>query len=169
MILERLARLCIGVGLMWVALVVFLGLAAGLDKPSVWFRLLDTIIDPALRGAIYLVLAVVVVPVGMLTYLRDAFGEPIPLWMKAAAPGAFVAIYALFLACTLPEVGRPLLLAAGPAAASVLPRGTLSDAPDAAWSWLARFGVGFALLAGVPGLLGLVASLLAGGGSGRRR
>jgi hypothetical protein len=89
------------------------------------------------------------------------------LWVKLALPGAFAAIYALFLAAALPNVGQPLLLASDPMAALV-PGVRLTRDPGDGWSWLLRFGASFLVLAGIPGALGLLVSLLAGGGSRRR-
>lgn len=167
--LERIARLCVGVGLVWVTVVVFVGLAEGLDQPSRWFLLLDHVVSAETRGGVYLGLALLVVPIGMLTYLRDVMTDPLPLWMRAAAPGAFASVYALFLAAALPVVGQPLLLVAEPAAAYLVPATALARGPDATWSWLVRFGAAFCVLAGIPGLLGAVAGLLAGTGSAARR
>jgi hypothetical protein len=166
--LERLARVCVGLGLLWVLGIVFVGLVAGLDKPERWleFAYLDEIMSGALRRAIYVGLTVVVVPVGMLTVLRDLYRDPEPLWLKAAAPGAFVAVYALFLAAAMPAVGQPLLQTVDPLVTRLLPGVRLTGAPGDGASWLLRFGATLAGLAGVPWALGLVAGLLAGG---RRR
>jgi hypothetical protein len=104
----------------------------------------------------------------MLTYLREVLGDAIPFWMKAAAPGAFAAIYCLFLGAALPDVGLSLLQTADPAAALV-PAPALRSGLDASWSWVVRFGVLFTFLAGVPGVLGAMAGIIGGLGSGARR
>jgi hypothetical protein len=164
---ERLGRLCIGIGLLWVLLVVGLGLMVGLDKPEALAPYLDRVVGSDLRQALYLGLTFVVVPVGMLMLLRDMFGDPEPLWLKLAAPGVFAAVYALFLAAAVPRVGQPLLLLADPLVAQILPGVALSrDAGDGT-SWLARFGALLVVVAAIPGALGLLAGLLAGGSRSR--
>jgi hypothetical protein len=163
--LERLARVCVGLGLLWVVGVIAVGLLAGLDRPERWLALpyLDSLMGGELRRAIYMVLTVGVVPVGMLTVLRDVYRDPGPLWLKAAAPGGFGSVYALFLAAALPRAGQPLLQAADPLVAQFLPWVRLTTDPGDPASWLLRFGVIVALFAGVPWALGLVAGGLAGG------
>lgn len=163
--LERLARVCVGIGLLWVFGVVVVGLLAGLDRPERWlaFPYLDHLMGPGGRRAIYMALTVAVVPVGMLTVLRDLYRDPGPLWLKAAAPGAFAAVYTLFLAAALPAVGQPLLRVADPLVLRILPWVRLTVDPGDQASWLLRFGAALGLLAGVPWSLGLVAGLLAGG------
>ena len=89
--------------------------------------------------------------------------------MKAAAPGAFAAIYCLFLGAALPNVGLSLLQTADPAGAALVPAPALRSGPDASWSWVVRFGVLFAFLAGVPGVPGAMAGIIGGLGSGARR
>jgi len=165
--LERLGRLCIGMGLLWVLLVVGLGLMVGLDKPEVLVPYLDGVIGSDLRQVLYLGLTFVVVPVGMLMLLRDMFGDPEPLWLKLAAPGVFAAVYALFLAAAVPQVGQPLLLMADPLVAQVLPGTALTrDAGDGT-SWLARFGALLVVVAGIPGALGTLVGFLVGGSRSR--
>lgn len=165
--MERLSRVCVGVGAAWGVLVVGLGLAVGLDKPQAWAPYLDEVLDGQVRRGLYLLLAFVVVPLGMLTVLRDVLTDPEPLWMKLALPGALVALYALFLAAALPSLGQPLLLAADPMATRMFPGVRLTRNPADGWSWLLRFGAAIVVLAGLPGALGLLAGLLAGGS--RRR
>ena len=161
--LERLARLCVGVGLLWVLLVVAVGLMSGLDMPERLAPFADGMLGADLRRALYLGLTFVVVPIGMLALLRDMIGDPEPLWLKLAAPGVFAAVYALFLAAAAPRVGQPLLLAADPLVTQLLPASSLTRDPGDAPSWLARFAALLAVVAGIPGVLGFVASLLAGG------
>jgi hypothetical protein len=165
--LERLGRLCIGIGLLWVLLVAGLGLMVGLDKPEALAPYLDRVIGSDLRQALYLGLTFVVVPVGMLMLLRDMFGDPEPLWLKLAAPGVFAAVYALFLAAAVPQVGQPLLLMADPLVARLLPGTALTRDPGDGTSWLARFGALLVVVAAIPGTLGLLAGLLAGGSRNR--
>ncbi|HSE94953.1 MAG TPA: hypothetical protein VLD61_03630 [Methylomirabilota bacterium] len=166
---ERIARFCVGVGLAWVVLVVFTGLAKGLLWPSTWFPLLDHVVGSSVRWGVYLGLTVVVVPIGMLAYLRDLLRDPLPLGLKAAIPGTFVSVYLLFLACALPDLGGPLLLEADPIAARLVPDLVLGASPDATGSWLVRFGVCLVVLAGIPGLAGALASYVGGLGAPRHR
>lgn len=165
--LERLGRLCIGFGLLWVLLVVGLGLMVGLDKPEALAPYLDQVIGSDLRQTLYLGLTFVVVPVGMLMVLRDMFGDPEPLWLKLAAPGVFAAVYALFLAAAVPQAGQPLLLATDPLVAWLLPGTALTRDPSDGLSWLARFGALLVVIGGIPGALGFLAGLFAGGSRSR--
>lgn len=167
--MERIARFCVGVGVVWAAGVIVVGLVAGFDRPGAMFRLLDDLVGQNLRWGLYLALALFVVPVGMLSYLHDVLSDPLPLWMKAATPGALAAIYALFLAAALPEVGLPLLRYTEPVASTLVPASALRTDLEATWSWLVRFGAAFVVLAGIPGLLGAAVALLAGLGSSSRR
>lgn len=161
--LERLGRLCIGLGLLWVLLVIAVGLVGGLDKPEILAPYADTMIGSDLRQALYLGLTFLVVPIGMLMLLRDLIGDPEPLWLKLAAPGVFAAVYVLFLAAATPWVGQPLLVALDPLVTQVLPATSLSRDPGDGPSWLARFAALLVVVAGVPGVLGFVAGFLAGG------
>ena len=161
--LERLGRLCVGVGLLWVLLVVAVGLMAGLDKPELLAPFIDDMLGADLRQGLYLGLTFVVVPIGMLMLLRDMIGDPEPLWLKLAAPGVFAAVYALFLAAAVPRVGQPLLLIADPLVTQFVPAASLTRDPGDAPSWLARFAAVLVVIAGIPGILGLVAGFLAGG------
>jgi hypothetical protein len=161
--LERLGRLCVGVGLLWVLLVLAVGLIGGLDKPELLAPYVDGMLGPDLRQGLYFGLTFVVVPIGMLMLLRDMIGDPEPLWLKLAAPGVFAAVYALFLAAAAPRVGQPLLLAADPLVTQFLPATSLSRDPGDASSWFARFAALLLVVAGIPGVLGFLAGLLAGG------
>jgi hypothetical protein len=165
--MERLSRVCVGVGAVWGFVVLAIGLAVGLDKPQAWAPFLDHVLNEQVRRTLYLLLTFVVVPVGLLTVLRDVLADPEPLWIKLALPGALVALYALFLAAALPGLGQPLLLAADPMATRIFPGVRLTRDPSDGWSWLLRFGASLVLLAGLPGAVGLLAGLLAGG-SGQR-
>jgi hypothetical protein len=136
----------------------------GLDKPEVLAPFADGMLGPDFRQLLYLGLTFVVVPIGMLMLLRDMTGDPDePLWLKLSAPGVFAAVYALFLAAAAPRVGQPLLLAFDPLVTQFLPAASLSRNPGDAPSWLARFAAALVVVAGVPGVLGFVAGLLAGG------
>lgn len=165
--LERLGRLCVGLGLIWVLVVVGLWLMVGLERPEEWTPYLDRAISANVREALYFLLTFVVTPIGMLMVLRDFFGDPEPLWLKLAAPGVFAGVYALLLAAAVPSVGQPILLAADPVVARILPSMALSRSPEASLSWLARFGGLLLVIAGIPGALGIVLGLLTGGS--RRR
>ena len=127
--LERLGRLCVGVGLLWVLLVVAVGLMGGLDKPELLAPFADDMLGADFRQGLYLGLTFVVVPIGMLMLLRDMIGDPEPLWLKLSAPGVFAAVYALFLAAAAPRVGQPLLLAVDPLVTQFLPAASLTPGP----------------------------------------
>jgi len=161
--LERLGRLCVGVGLIWVVVVVGYWLMVGLERPEEWAPYLDRAINSDLRQALYSFLTFVVTPIGMLMLLRDMFGDPEPLWLKLAAPGVFASVYALLLAAAVPDVGQPILLAADPVVARILPGMALTRTSADSISWLARFGGLLLALAGIPGGLGMVLGLLTGG------
>jgi hypothetical protein len=160
--LERLGRLCIGLGLIWVLLIVGLWLMVGLDRPEEWAPYLDRAISSGVRETIYFLLTFVVTPIGMLMLLRDMFGDPEPLWLKLAAPGVFAAVYALLLAAAAPEIGKPILQAADPVVARILPGMALSKNSDDSLSWLARFGGLLVVIAVIPGVVGWVLGFLTG-------
>ena len=160
--LERLGRLCVGLGLIWVLAVVGLWLMVGLDRPEEWTPYLDRAIASDVRQVLSFLLTFVVTPVGMLMVLRDLLGDPEPLWLKLAAPGVFASVYALLLAATVPEVGKPILLAADPVVARVLPGMALGPKAQDSLSWLARFGGLLLLIAGIPGVLGVVLGFFSG-------
>jgi len=144
------------------------GILGGLDKPSTWIAYLDSVAGNRVISDIYRVLAVIVVPIGLLALLWDILRDPVALWVKAAAPGAFLALYALFLLSAMPDVGRPLFTWVDPSVAQVVPLQKLSHAPDATGHWLIRFAAVFAFLAGIPGAITALASLVTGVGRGAR-
>jgi hypothetical protein len=154
--LERLGRLCVGLGLIWTLVVVGLWLMVGLDRPEEWAPYLDRAITSDVRQAVYFLLTFVVTPVGMVMVLRDMFGDPEPLWLKLAAPGVFASVYALLLAAAVPEIGQPILQAADPVVARILPGMALGPKAHGALSWLARFGALLLVIGVVPGALGVV-------------
>ena len=161
--MERLGRLCVGVGLLWVVVMVGFWLMVGLDRPEEWTPYLDRAITSDVRQALYFALTFIVTPIGMLMLLRDMFGDPEPLWLKLAAPGVFASVYALLLGATVPDVGQPILIAADPIVARILPGMALSPGSADSLSWLARFGALLLVLGGIPGGLGMVLGLLTGG------
>jgi hypothetical protein len=165
--LERLGRLCVGFGILWVLMVAGLGIMAGMDKPETLAPYLDRVIGSDLRQLLYMGLTFVVVPVGMLMLLRDMLGDPEPLWLKLAAPGVFASVYALFLAAAVPHLGQPLLLAADPVVAQFLPGTVLTRDPGDGISWMTRFGALLAVLAAIPGAVGLLVGLITGGSRSR--
>jgi hypothetical protein len=165
--LERLGRLCVGLGVLWVLLVTGLGVMVGMDQPEALAPYLDGMLGADLRKALYMGMTFVVVPVGMLMLLRDMFGDPEPLWLKLAAPGVFASVYALFLAAAVPHLGQPLLLAADPLVTQFLPGTSLTRDPGDGLSWLTRFGALLVVLAAIPGAVGVLVGLVAGGSRGR--
>jgi hypothetical protein len=165
--LERLGRLCVGLGFLWVVIMVGLWLMVGLDRPDEWAPYIDKAISSDARQAVYSLLTFVVTPIGMLMLLRDMFADEGPLWLKLAAPGVFASVYALLLAAAAPAVGQPLLQGADPIVARILPgMGLTAKSVDSA-SWLARFGGLLVVLGGIPGALGMILGILTGGS--RRR
>jgi hypothetical protein len=166
--LERLGRVCVGIGFLWTLMMVGLWLTVGLDRPEEWAPYLDRVISADFRKTIYAVLTFVVTPIGMLMVLRDVFGDPEPLWLKLAAPGVFAAVYALLLAGVAPEVGQPILRAADPVVARLLPSMALGPMATSSATWLARFGGLVLVIAGIPCALGLVLGFLTGTGRARR-
>jgi hypothetical protein len=161
--LERLGRLCVGFGVLWVLLVLGCALMVGMDKPEALAPYLDRVLGTDLRQFLYMGLTFVAVPIGMLMLLRDMFGDPEPLWLKLASPGVFASVYTLFLAAAVPQMGQPLLLAADPLVSQFLPGMTLTRDPGDAMSWLARFGAFLTVLAAIPGVLGALVGLVTGG------
>jgi hypothetical protein len=107
---------------------------------------------------VYMALAIFVVPMGMLVFLRDIFGDPVRPWVKWALPGAFVAIYVFFPLFQSLEglLGRT----------ADLPK---AGSPGANQDWLLRFGVLFGVLAGALGVIGFVVGAMTGSKSGARR
>ena len=162
---EWVGRLFVGIGFVWAAIVLVVGLLGGLDKPSAWVAFLTEVSGWPTIWRTYVGLTWVVVPIGLLVYLRDLMGDPVALWVKAAAPGALLAIYALFLSAALPDVGRPWLSAIE----TVVPLAGLRNTADATGSWFVRFLAALAVLGGVPGAIGALVSLVTGVGRGSRR
>jgi hypothetical protein len=160
--LERLGRLCVGLGLIWVLAVVGLWLMVGLDRPEEWAPYIDRAISSDVRQTLYAVLTFVVTPIGMLMLLRDIFTDEGPLWLKLAAPGVFASVYVLLLAAATPDVGQPLLRSADPVVERFYPTLVAKNATDSL-SWLARFGGMLLVLAGIPGVLGSVLGVFTGG------
>jgi hypothetical protein len=154
--LERLGRLCVGLGFLWVVIVVGLWLTVGLDRPDEWAPYLDQILSAGARDAIYSVLTFVVTPIGMLMLLRDMYADEGPLWLKLAAPGVFASIYALLLAAAAPTVGQPFLQGADSIVTMLIPGITLSPRSTDSASWLARFAGLLVVLGGIPGVVGLI-------------
>jgi hypothetical protein len=165
--LERLGRLCVGLGVLWVLMVTGLGIMVGMDQPEALAPYTDRVLGTDLRQFLYMGLTFVAVPVGMLMLLRDMFGDPEPLWLKLAAPGVFLSVYALFLAAAVPGIGQPLLLAADPLVAQFLPGTTLTRDPGDGISWMTRFGALLVVLAAIPGAVGVLVGLLTGGSRSR--
>ena len=165
--LERLGRLCVGLGLLWVVGVIGLWLMVGLERPDELAPYIDQAVSSDVRQTIYALLTFVVTPIGMLMLLRDTFMDEGPLWLKLAAPGVFASVYALLLAAAVPDVGQPILLSADPIVTRLVPSMALSQRPGDGLSWLARFGGLLLMLAGIPGGVGMLLGVLTGGS--RRR
>ena len=160
--LERLGRFCVGVGLIWVLLVVGYWLMVGIERPEEWAPYLDRAITSDVRQFLYSFLTFVVTPIGMLMLLRDMFSDPDPLWLTLASPGVFASVYALLLAAAVPDVGQAILLAADPVVARIFPGMALGRGSIDSITWLARFGGMLLVLAGVPAGLGMVLGLFTG-------
>lgn len=165
--MERLGRLCVGVGLLWVMVIVGFWLLVGADRPEEWTPYLDRAITSDLRQFLYFALTYIVTPIGMLMLLRDMFGDPGPLWLKLAAPGVFASVYVLLLAAATPEVGQPILASADPIVAQIFPGMALGPRAADSLTWMARFGGLLLVLGVIPGVLGMVLGLLTGGSRGR--
>ncbi|HEV8311299.1 MAG TPA: hypothetical protein VGW35_26870 [Methylomirabilota bacterium] len=166
---EGLARLFIGVGFVWVVIVLAVGLLGGFDKPSAYWKFLTEATGAGWLPHVYLVLTLFVVPVGMLTFLRDILTDPVALWVKWAAPGAFLAMYAFFLLAAMPDVGRPLFVGIESTISPVASPASAAASMGSTGSWLVRFAVAFVVLAGVPGIIGAVVGLVTGSKAGVRR
>jgi hypothetical protein len=160
--LERLGRLCVGLGVVWVLLVVGTWLMVGLEHPEEWTPYIDRAISSDVRQALYVLLTFVVTPIGMLMVLRDMFSDPGPLWLKLTAPGVFAAVYALLLTALVPSVGQPILQAADPVVAWFLPNMKLTPSHGDSLSWLARFGGLLLVIAGIPAVAGTVLGVFTG-------
>lgn len=168
--MEGLARLFVGIGFLWVAIVLVWGLAAGIDQPYEWYRWAVEKSGWGWMPFVYLGLGLFVVPMGMLVFLKDIFGDPVAAWVKWGAPGAFVTIYAFFLLIALPHIGGPLF---GGLEGIVAPMATPPPVGRARagsnWDWVLRFAVAFVVLAGLPAVLGGMFGVVGGSKSGARR
>jgi hypothetical protein len=166
--MERLARLFVGIGFVWVAILLVWAFAAGVDQPYAWFKWAVEGTGYGWMQPVYLTLALFVVPIGMLTFLRDIFGDPGALWVKCAMPGVFLVIYAFFLMAAVPDVGVPffrgLESVVNPGGAPPMP-----GAPGSSTDWLLRLGLTIAAWAGVPGIIGFIVGMLGGSKAGARR
>lgn len=169
---ENVARLFIGIAFLWIVIVLLVGVIGGFEKPTVWLKFVgeqfgqDRVTQ--IRW-IMMVLTLFVVPVGILTYLRDLFGDPVGLWVKCAAPGAFLAVYGLVLVAVMPDVGRPFLLWVEGIVGPVVGLTGLKDTLEDTGSWLIRFVAALGLLGGVPGVVGAIFGFTSGQKPARRR
>ena len=154
--LERLGRACVGLGFLWVVVIVGFWLMVGLDRPDEWAPYLDQILSSDARQGVYAFLTFVVTPIGMLMLLRDMFADEGPLWLKLAAPGVFASVYVLLLAAAVPTVGQPFLQGADPIVTTLIPGIALSARSTDSSSWLARFAGLLVVLGGIPGVLGAI-------------
>lgn len=172
MSLENVARLFVGIGFLWIVLVLLVGIVGGFEKPTVWLKFLS---DQGGADAVrYIqwamwVLTLFVVPIGVLTYLRDLLGDPVALWVKAAAPGTFLAVYGLVLLAVLPDVGRPFLVGVESVVGPIVGLTGLKDRLEDTGSWLIRFLAALGLFGGIPGVVGAVLGLFGGQKPARRR
>jgi hypothetical protein len=160
--LERLGRLCVGLGALWVLIVVGYWLLVGLERPEEWTPYIDKAMSSGFRQTLYSLLTYVVTPIGMMLVTRDIIVDEGPLWLKFASPGVFVSVYVLLLAAAT-DIGQSMLLQADPVVAAILPGMVLGKNASQSLTSLARFGGLLLVLAGIPGLLGGVLGLLAGG------
>ena len=160
--MERLGRVCVGLGLIWGIIIVGYWLMVGIERPEDWTPWIDKAMSAGVRQTLYALLTFVVTPIGMLMLLRDVFVDETPLWLKLASPGVFVSLYVLLLAAAAPDVGQPLLLRADPVVQRVFPSMALGKTAIDSVTWLARFGGVLLVLAVLPGLVGLVFGLLTG-------
>ncbi len=168
--MENLARLFVGIGFLWVAIILVWGLAAGVDQPYIWFKWAAESTGWPWMRPLYLALTVFVVPMGMLVFLKDIFGDPVAHWVKWAAPGAFLAIYAFFLLMALPDIGAPLFLGIESIVAPMATPPHFNPGKlGSNWNWFMRFVVAFAVLAGIPGIVGAILSVMTGSKAGVRR
>jgi hypothetical protein len=162
---ERLGRLCVGLGALWVLIVVGYWLLVGLERPEEWTPYIDKAMSSGFRQTLYSLLTYVVTPIGMILVTRDIIVDEGPLSLKFASPGIFVSVYVLLLAAAT-DIGQSMLLQADPVVAAIVPGMVLGKNANQSLTSLARFGGLLLVLAGIPGLLGGVLGLLAGG---RRR
>jgi hypothetical protein len=147
---------CVGLGFLWVVVIVGFWLMVGLDRPDEWAPYLDQILSSDARQGVYSFLTFVVTPIGMLMLLRDMIADEGPLWLKLAAPGVFASVYALLLAAAVPTVGQPFLQGADPIVTTLIPGIALSARSTDSSSWLARFAGLLVVLGGIPGVLGAI-------------
>jgi hypothetical protein len=163
---ESIGRWFIGIGFVWVVVVLTAGLLGGLDKPSEWVGFLADVSGWRVIWHAYLFLTFVVVPIGMLLYVKDVLTDPVALWVKCATPGAMAAVYVLFLAAARPDLGRGALLAVEGIVPAVAGYGT---GVEATGGWFVRFLAWLGVLAGVPAVVGRVIGLFVGDGRPRFR
>ncbi len=169
---ESVARLFVGIAFLWIVIVLLVGVIGGFDKPTVWLKFIGEQFGQDRVTQIrwvMLALTFFVVPLGILTYLRDLFGDPVGLWVKCAAPGAFAAVYGLVLVAVVPDVGRPFLLWVEGIVRPIVGLTGLKDTLEDTGSWLIRSLAALALLAGVPGVVGAILGLASGQKPARRR
>jgi hypothetical protein len=159
--MERLARLFVGIGFLWVAIMLVWAFAAGMDQPYAWFKWAADSSGYGWMQPVYLALALFIVPIGMLTFLRDIFGDPGALWSKCAMPGAFLVIYAFFLMVALPDAGVPFFRGLE---SVVNPGGSPPrlGAPGSTSDWLIRLGLTIAVWAGIPAVIGFIIGMASG-------
>jgi hypothetical protein len=167
--MESLGRWFVGIAFLWVAIVLLWGLAAGVDQPYAWFKWAKDSSGYGWMNPVWLGLALFVVPVGILVFLRDIMTDPGPSWVKWAAPGTFLAVYAFFLLNVLPDQGGSSLYFGieGTVNPSVAPP-TAGLGSVSTTSWLARVGLAIAVLGGVPAVIGAVVGMMGGSRSGPR-
>jgi hypothetical protein len=165
--MERLARLFVGIGFLWVAIILVWAFAAGVDQPYAWYKWAADTPGYGWLEPVSLALALFVVPIGMITFLRDIFGDPGALWVKCAMPGAFLVIYAFFLMIAMPDAGVPFFRGLETV---VNPGGLVPKpgAPGSSTDWLMRLAMTIAVWAGIPGVIGFVFGM-AGGSKPRVR
>jgi hypothetical protein len=165
--MERLARLFVGIGFVWVAIILLWGLLAGVDQPFAWFTWAADSSGYVWMRPVWLALTLLVVPIGMLTFLRDIYGDPVAPWVKWAAPGAFLAIFAFFLLIAVPSLGTSVFSALE---SVVNPSGPMPTPgkPGTTQSWLIRVAVVVGLWGGVPGVIGAFVGMMTGSSKAAR-
>src|SRR5262245_59906065 len=167
--MENLGRWFVGIAFLWVAIILLWGLTAGVDQPYAWFKWAKDGLGYAWMNPVYLALGLFIVPVGMLVFIRDILGDPVAVWVKWAAPGTFLAIYAFFLLNALPEIGHSFFFGIESAinpGASVPPAGVGAVSTT---SWLVRVAIVVAVLGGIPAVIGFVVGMAGGAKGGIRR
>ncbi len=166
--MERLARLFVGIGFVWVALILLWAIAAGVEQPYAWFTWAADGTGYAWMRPTYLTLAFLVVPIGMVVFLYDVFGDPVSRWVKWAMPGAFLVVYAFFLKAAVPDVGGPLFSGIESIVDPLAGRDP-APGPGSTIAWLIRVAIALAVWAGVPGAIGAVVGMMGGSRAGARR